>query len=74
MELCLAVIHTRNTKGADASKPMAQMLASIRLYFGRSFWAIKLPRGTPIRPDIIEMMPNLYGTLKKIVRICNNKK
>lgn len=67
--LYLAVMQAKNTSGLDTSRPTAQMWASMRWYWCLSFWARKLPKGTPIRPDIIEMMPNLYATLEQYMSL-----
>lgn len=61
--LYLAATHAKNIKGLETSKPTAQMWASILGYFSRSFWAIKVPDGTPAKPAIIAITPNLYATL-----------
>lgn len=67
--LYLAVMKAKNTSGLDTSSPTAQIWASIRWYWCLSLWARRLPNGTPNRPDIIDMMPNLYATLEQYISL-----
>lgn len=54
-----ASTRARNTMGADVMRPNPQIIGSQSGYRGRSLWAIRDPRGTPMMPAAIETKPNL---------------
>jgi len=52
------------SSGELTRSPMAQIMGSMRGYRDRNLRANSEPSGTPMSPDIIAMMPNVYATLQ----------